>query len=136
MYVPSVKIPPHPSALPTKLLCFLYHYDTLYFPLATLNTPEVPPYSSFCLIVRPYCLIVRRSDQITKVHRHTSSSSSHTSCPSSHIPSLLLFAFLFPVHHVILTMSTFICEHYRIFAIDGHHPSRCYHCPRSCSTYP
>ena len=70
MYVPSVKIPPRPSALPTKLLCFLYHYDTLYFPLATLNTPEVPPYSSFCLIVRLYCLIVRRLDQITKVHRH------------------------------------------------------------------
>ncbi len=90
---PICKIPP-----PIKLLCFLYHCDTMSFPLATLLTLEVPSYSSICLIVRPYCLIVRRSDQIIKVHRLTSSSSSsfsHTSCPSSHIPSLLLFAFLF-----------------------------------------
>ena len=91
MYIPSAKF-----HLPTKLLCFLYHCDTMTLPLAALLTLEVPSYSSVCLIVRPYCLIVRRSDQITKVHRHTSSSSSsfsHTTCPSSHIPSLLLFSF-------------------------------------------
>ncbi len=106
IYIPSAKF-----HLPTKLLCFLYHCDTMTLPLAALLTLEVPSYSSVCLIVRPYCLIVRRSDQITKVRRHTSSSSSsfsHTSCP------LLFFVSRAPLHidqeHAHLRTLSHLCN--------------------------
>lgn len=81
------------SPPPSCCACFLYHCDTMPFPLATLLTLEVPLYSTFSLIVRPYCLIVRRSDQITKVHRHTSSSVLPHLLPFLSHPFLLIVCF-------------------------------------------